>query len=240
MILREAFSGWLEDQALFDLFDSPPWKDDIESSQLNLMYFGNHSGAKRVSPLVTLVLSGDALSPEERNILAKAIQAKYKQNWLRLWQVTNDDYNPVHNYNMEETIVRNTKEHVADESSSTRTPNLTDTTTHGKTRNEMDYRYGFNTNADSPQPSDKITTTDGGTTKVAQTGTEKNDSSGSKDGTEDETITTRRFGNIGVTTSQKMVTEERMLWLWNYFDQVFSDIDKVLATPFYDPCKIED
>ena len=98
------------------------------------------------------------------------------------------------------------------------------------------------------------TTTEGGTTQQVQTeggstrdvsqesGTTRTDvtESNSRDlgaeRVEDETL--RRSGNIGVTTSQKMVASEREIWLWNFFDQVYKDIDSVLALPFYDPCRI--
>ena len=44
----------------------------------------------------------------------------------------------------------------------------------------------------------------------------------------------RRSGNIGVTTSQQMITSERELWLWHYFqDIVFKDIVKMLTLPLY-------
>ena len=53
-----------------------------------------------------------------------------------------------------------------------------------------------------------------------------------------EVETTTRSGNIGVTTTQAMLTAEREVWMWNFFDQVYKDIDSVLSLPFYDPCRI--
>lgn len=43
----------------------------------------------------------------------------------------------------------------------------------------------------------------------------------------------RRHGNIGVTTSQQMIESERHLWLWNYFDIVFQDVNKILTLSVY-------
>lgn len=40
-------------------------------------------------------------------------------------------------------------------------------------------------------------------------------------------------GNIGVTTSQQMIESERNLWMWQYFEQVFMDVDSVLACKVY-------
>ena len=42
-------------------------------------------------------------------------------------------------------------------------------------------------------------------------------------------------GNIGVTTSQKMISAEHELWLWNFFREiVFPDLDKVCTLQVYD------
>ena len=54
----------------------------------------------------------------------------------------------------------------------------------------------------------------------------------------DEVETTARSGNIGVTTTQAMLESERSVWMWNFFDQIYKDIDSVLALPFYDACRI--
>ena len=39
--------------------------------------------------------------------------------------------------------------------------------------------------------------------------------------------TLSRYGNIGVTTSQKMIDSERQLWYWSFYEKVFADIDKI-------------
>lgn len=55
--------------------------------------------------------------------------------------------------------------------------------------------------------------------------------------TENKTITTDRTftrkGNIGVTTSQKMIESERDLWFWSYFEKVFTDVDNILTLKIY-------
>lgn len=69
------------------------------------------------------------------------------------------------------------------------------------------------------------TTTDTGTVSHEGEGTDKHSGSGTRKLT--------RSGNIGVTTSQQMIQSERDLWLWRFFDQVFSDLDAVLTLPIY-------
>ena len=53
--------------------------------------------------------------------------------------------------------------------------------------------------------------------------------------TDNETVTDKftRGGNIGVTTTQKMISEERDSWLWNFYEQVFNDIDSVLTSAYW-------
>lgn len=238
VILREAFPEWKTNAGIFDLFEDVPWSSEVTSNVLNLEYFGNHSGAKKISNLVSVFIESGVLSDDSRKIIASVIQAKYHYNWSRLWLTNSVDYNPVHNYDTEETITRERTNDVTDDATSTRTPNLNEVTTHGKTTDETDYRFGFNSSASDMNPSDKMHSEDGGTTSVSETGSDANIKHGEKGEKENEVTKISRAGNIGVTTSQKMVNEERQLWLWNYFDQIFSDIDKVLSLPFYDPCKV--
>ena len=42
-----------------------------------------------------------------------------------------------------------------------------------------------------------------------------------------------RSGNIGVTTTQQMLTSEIELWQWNFFKQVFDDIDSICCLDIY-------
>lgn len=45
--------------------------------------------------------------------------------------------------------------------------------------------------------------------------------------------TLTRSGNIGVTTSQQMAESDITLWKWNFFYEVFSDIDNVFTISTY-------
>ena len=72
--------------------------------------------------------------------------------------------------------------------------------------------------------------TDTRTDNLAQSlsGTESGSSTKSENGT--ETRTNHREGNLGITTSQQMLTSEiDMRLAYNLFDVVYSDVDKVLV-----------
>lgn len=54
---------------------------------------------------------------------------------------------------------------------------------------------------------------------------------------QDEQETTRshsRSGNIGVTTSQQMIQAERELWLFDYFDTVYKQVNTIMTIPYYE------
>ena len=40
-------------------------------------------------------------------------------------------------------------------------------------------------------------------------------------------------GNIGVTSAMDLIQQERQLWMWDYFEQIFKDIDSVLCLKVY-------
>lgn len=261
-ILREAFN-WRTNGIFAAMEDSGielPWGSG-DATILDLAYFGNHSGGKFCSPVVKLVLQTEDLVDEDgvinstgTQMLASILLTKYLENWKRLWETNVVVYNPIHNYDMteERDLTTTEDEEVVTDGTLARTGTdttehgMVETIGHGRTNEEMTYRYGINTNTSDPKPSDKVNTTEGGTTTTTDSGNDvlrrnlqdKNDVTETKDndGTEHEEI--HRLGNIGVTTSQQMLQAERDLWKWNYFDQIFSDLDRELALAFYDPCRV--
>ena len=232
-ILREVFPDWKLDKGIFDrlatLYDVP-WADDAESSVLNYEYFGNHSGGKLAAPVVLNILGeNESLDDIDRDVLASIIWTKFKEPWTRLWATNVVAYNPIHNYDMTETRILDRDDHGEEYFGE----GTTDTTRHGRTTNNIHNVFGMNSDG-MGKPSDSDSSVEGGTTPnegSVESGRET-------EGQRDETETTTRAGNIGVTTSQQMVKSERDLWLWNYFDQIYRDIDTVLSLPIYDPCRI--
>ena len=245
-----------------DLAVNVPWGDSVDDSTLDMEYLLNHSGGKFCAPIIksllerggTYVNEDGTLSTDSLYILAKIIVSKYKQNWQNLWNTNVASYSPIHNYDMyEERDLATTEDETATTDgtlarSGTESTQYgrVETVGHGRTNEQMSYKYGINTNTSDPKPSDKVNNTEGGTTTTTLSGTDTDtrnltdttDETRTKDndGTEHEEI--HRYGNIGVTTTQKLLQEERQLWLWNYFDQIFSDLDKELALAFHDPCRV--
>ena len=235
-ILRDVFSGWESGTGLFSFLATQttlPWAnaENVDNSVLDVAYFGNHSGGKFCSPLVKLLINEEGVVPPEARItIAKILISKYLNNWNHLWETNVAVYTPIHNYDMTENRNLRTADSMAEKADSVGN----DTINHGRTQTEMDYKYGLNTETENPRPSDKIHTSEGGSTVTNSSGTDNRNRVDS--GEEEEII--HRAGNIGVTTTQKLIQEERDLWLWNFFDQVFNDLDRELALMFHDPCRV--
>lgn len=220
MVLLEAFPNW-KTSGIFKYMTDVPW-DASQSSQLDLEYFGNHSGAKTISPLVRRLLNSQGELPNDVvKILADMIADKYRIGWQMLWESLQKEnaYVPYENYDMYEESHKT--------SSGGDTTEGTDNTNHGKTSNTNLYHYGFN--SDERQLSGAETTSDGGSTNVTHNNTETHNS--------EEDGTLHRHGNIGVTTNQQMIESEIELRMKNFFDIVYSNVDSVLALKIYDPCK---
>ena len=265
-ILREAFA-W-ETNGIFAAIENAanssgielPWESG-DAETLDMAYFGNHSGSKFCSPVVKLCLQTTTMVDENGKLnqtatakLANILLRKYYTNWTALWRTNITSYNPIHNYDMNEERDLSTTADNVETTDGTKTKTGTDTlahglsqtTAHGRTTQSMDYKYGINTDISDPKPSDKGTTSEGGNTTTTDSGSDirtynlsdDDDTTVTQDneGTEHEEI--HRYGNIGVTTTQQMLEAERKLWLWNYFDQIFEDLDRELALAFHDPCRV--
>lgn len=215
-----------------------PWEGYVDSYTLDIDYFMNHSGGKFCSPLVkSLLAKGGSYVTEDGkltntavSVLAGVIVGKFKKNWERLWDTFDVEYNPIHNYNMTDTreLAKGESETKVGHGSSV------DTTEHGRGVETKENVAGLNNTNDKGKLADVSTMQESGETTNTGTSDRKDDAVRASN----EVETTTRSGNIGVTTTQQMITAERDVWMWNYFNQIYKDIDSVIALPFYDPCRV--
>lgn len=108
---------------------------------------------------------------------------------------------------------------------------------------ELTYSNRYNINTKSFDNRKDITTTQENNTNTqtfndtitkngSNTETLSQNDNGTLNGTNTRTLT--RSGNIGVTTTQQMIQQQRELLLWDYFYKiVFPDIDKILTLTIY-------
>lgn len=104
-----------------------PWRALDIASDLDLYYYGNHSGDKIISPIVEKLLSDGKLTANGVNRLVSVAYNLFGQNWARLWAVETAEYNPIENYDLTEEGTVN------EETSYGRTDTRTDNLTHTKT-----------------------------------------------------------------------------------------------------------
>lgn len=228
LTLNDVYPEWIT-KGIFSYLNAlkVPWKNDITSNELDVNYHGSRSGYKLIGSLIENFLENNVVSEENKITIAQAIYAMYIKNWNALYKTLSLEYNPIENYSMTEI------ENVQDSHKGTLVSDSTDTNTNTENTIVNDTAnnqlWGFNStdsvNSDK-QVGDTTRNVDGSINS-----THKNTDTENKDITSDRTL--KRSGNIGVTTSQQMIESERQLWLWNFFESVFSDIDKILVLKIY-------
>ena len=187
-------------------------------SALNQDYYLSHSGDKYISPFVERLFNAGKTASEISSYVATICYNRFGEKWKKIYDALLTEYNPLENYSMEET----------------RTPNLTDSDTENvgtsissnRTTNANSKYKGFN--ADAPVT---ITTTDG-SENSSTTGTKlANETSRTSTHTGTEKLT--RAGNIGVTTSQQMLESEFKVRQYDFYKELYNDIDSVMCLMIY-------
>lgn len=224
-----------------------PWSDDdtITAASLDFEYINNYSGNKIISPAVDNCLGDDEkITAANFAKLCDVAYMMFSKKWARNWTILTMEYNPIENYSMsehEELTRDNAETHSGTDSTVTtgstadaHTGTITDAANNTQTGQVSAF------NSSSFQDSDKVTGTSGNTRTHADTDTltynnlTNATTHGHKiDNDDDETKDLTRSGNIGVTTSQQMAQSDLELWRWNFFYEVFSDIDNVFTISTY-------
>ena len=140
-------------------------------------------------------------------------------NWSKLFETTQFEYNPIWNKDgvITETRTRNNERTTGN----TRTESGTDTTS-GTSENQV---QGFNSN--TYQPSDQ--SIDSGTDTHSNTSTE----SGTDNTEESETNERVEQGNIGLTSTQQLIEEERKVSMFNIYKTIAEDFKKEFCILVY-------
>lgn len=206
-----------------------PWNEDesITGALLDFEYINNQSGDKIVSPAVEKALSSGQLSDTSFNTLCDVAWMMYNKRWARLWEILTAEFNPIENYSMTDT---HTFEHGKIETNSgtdTTRRTGTDTVTHtGDNENEVS---AFNSSTYEDAAKVTQNTTDLDTRNMDDSLVHGHVVTNSGVDTE----RTTRSGNIGVTTSQQMAQSSIDLWKWNYFYDIFRDVDSIFTLTTY-------
>ena len=166
LTLNEVFTDWINN-GIFKYLQAldVPWKNDITSNELDVIYHGSRSGKKFVGCIVENFLSNNVLSNESKAAIAQAIFAINQKNWVALWNTLNLEYNPIENYSMTET------ENISDVHAGTVTSKGEDVTTKNDSLTNTQNTTNTSTNKET------VTTTDTGnvTKNITENGTNKNE-----------------------------------------------------------------
>lgn len=129
--------------------------------------------------------------------------------WTKQYATTQFDYDPIANYDRTEQIT----DHRERDNNDTRTPDLYQDTTHGMTTTTAQNSY------ENAGMVDAAKQTNSGKDTVATTGTDHS----VRHESENYTHSARMYGNIGVTTTQEMIAQERESVLFNMFRIIIDD-----------------
>lgn len=225
-----------------------PWKDKNVNTILDYFYLSD-SGGKHPAPLLadmsydSTTRTYNSLTTESRGIIAGIIFNIFNDKWVRLWSAYNAEYNPISNYDMTESesvakagITSNTDTGTI---THTGTDTVTNTGTIGtvSTGTNDSGVYGFNSSVASDDRESSASSTSTQTDNTTETDTknltETHNLQAGGSSSEQVTRSLERSGNIGVTTTQQMLTSEIELWQWNYFKSVVDDINSIACMVIY-------
>lgn len=208
-----------------------PWyeDEDISAALLDFEYLNNFSGRKVISPAVANCLGTDGkITAENLTKLCNVAYMMFAKKWARNWAILTAEYNPIENYSMVEDsqLTRDNKETHSGNDNNVTSGSVGDSATSSS----EDEVSAFNSS--SYQDATKNTGS-GSNTRTYNNLTEQTQHGHVIDNDDDERNHLTRSGNIGVTTSQQMLQSEIDLWKWNFFYEVFTDIDNVFTISTY-------
>lgn len=224
----DVYANYPTDGGVFSQMTTAPWVGTMTGSNLDIAYLDGHSGERFCSNIINRRLDDSSvLSSDNRTLISNILWAMFGIQWTKLWATMNPNYDPLTNYKMTEDETGNRTD--------TRTPNLTrkhtgtDTNEGNAHVNNQSNLWGFN--SDSSVPADM---SDGDTTVNNTNTRDLTDTETGTDTTAGEnTRKLIRTGNIGTNTFQNLLQQERNLWIYNFFEQIFKDVDSVLTIPIY-------
>lgn len=224
-----------------------PWADLNISEYLDIMYYA-HSANKIVSPIVNDYIEASAqenlsLTQTYRSILARLVILKYNDKWSRLWNLGDEEYNPLYSDVVTET------ETIQGQHSKSGTDTGTIVTDHDRTdtgtisdqgtNSDNENVFGFNSSSAVGANTSNGTDSNTETRNLSSTDdvTETRNLADSETGTESSTRNLTKNGRVGSMVSgtrvQDLIEAERNVLQWNFWDVVFNDIDQILALDIY-------
>ena len=202
---------------LFSAFVNPVWADAFPDAAELDIYFFTRFGDRIGNKLIKFyendsgIVSGDNLTA-----LAKMVYDINARKWEHLFGVYEAEYNPLNNTEYVETWNDNTHT-VADIDSS----GSGSTTLGSHTQTD---KWGLGSSSGVPE------------SKVTNGGSDSSTTSNNTDSnsTTDYTSERKKAGNIGLTSTIDLISQEADFWFkWNFIDQICKDICDIIALSIY-------
>ena len=186
-------------------------------------YFLNQS----VYDSAILLKEGNLLmASDDAEIVINTINAVVHQlapyKWQKLFESVNLVYNPIWNVDGTETTVYG--EHITTDANGAR---ITSTVNGQKHTNSDYYTVPYDSTTDHKTGSDQTTTDSVTDTTTAEAVTDMNTS-----GAHTDTVT--RQGNIGVTSTQNLIKQEREIVNFNLYHTILMDVVDAITIPIYE------
>ena len=202
---------------LFTAFVNPVWAEAFpDTAELDIYFFtryGDRIGNKLIKYYEN---TSGIVTGEQLQALAKMVYDINARKWEHLWGVYEAEYNPLNNTEFVETF----SEHIDTEGNvdSSGTGSNTSTGSVTNKRWGLGSSTGANDTASDTSGSNSATTTNSTDT----------------DSTTDHTSERKKAGNIGVTSTIQLISEEKDFWgKWSFIDQVSKDICDIIALSIY-------
>lgn len=161
----------------------------------------------------------------ETSALIMAILFQYKYKLDKLWETTKIEYNPIWNVDGTETTTSEYGEHATTTSFGEK---ISESVYGEKIRNNTYSSYPYDTLAETPTNKENVV--DNENTDIF-TDSPHNDTTTSNEHT--DTVTVERKGNIGVTSTQHLINEERSISNFSFWNVVIEMLAKEITIPYY-------
>ena len=176
----------------------------------------------------SLLLLNDDFTITKKLIMSSVIANDYK--WKKLYETTVLTYNPIWNVDGTETRTTEYGEHVTTQNNGERI----ETMVNGERQNTSNQKlssYPFDTATKTATEETDESVINGASTDT-RTNNAVVDSTTSNTHTDKETVT--RSGNIGVTSTQKLINEERQVAMFQFINTILLDIVTDITVPVWE------
>lgn len=199
-------------------------------------YYFSKSGNKLISTLLhnTIEYNNDdgVINQLGKNIISNIINSKYGKKWIDLYNLYAKEYDFDKPFNI--TFSEESTDTLTSSESnvSNRTTNDTNVNeTKNSNENTDNSRYGFNSS--NAVPTDKTTTSYTDKTENTYNSSNVDNRTNTYNRTNPKSRDTSRVGNIGNTTIQELVKQEREKLMYQLWDTICLDLDSVLTRSKY-------